>query len=330
MLPSWSLFARVICAASRAHNHQWCRAYGRTVSSALQQHPAEMNRLRVLSKQLAPYGEAGDALERSPAAGVPPVRIVIAPPYSRLMHTRGRCSNLCHGCVRQWRQGARDLERSVPAHAPRVQAERRVTVTCHADLAPRRARRPPCAVTPIDQTTRPHQRPAAPYNTYQSRAEPSHSALPPVRCAAPAARRPARPAPPPTPPPPPPQGYDRPPLVGSREEYEAMWRRSVEDPNGFWAEMASQFTWAKKVRPARACLLAVAAPARLLFPPQPACCFSPSLLPTQHAEHFPSPKLPSSMTARHSPRHLASPPRAPPRALHPSSSVGAAAPRVQL
>ena len=31
--------------------------------------------------------------------------------------------------------------------------------------------------------------------------------------------------------------------VKSREEYEAMYTRSVEDPTGFWSEIASQFHW---------------------------------------------------------------------------------------
>ncbi len=31
--------------------------------------------------------------------------------------------------------------------------------------------------------------------------------------------------------------------VGSLEEYEAMYRRSVEDPEGFWAEQAERVTW---------------------------------------------------------------------------------------
>ena len=31
--------------------------------------------------------------------------------------------------------------------------------------------------------------------------------------------------------------------VKSLEEYEAMYRRSVEDPEGFWAEAASELEW---------------------------------------------------------------------------------------
>jgi hypothetical protein len=38
------------------------------------------------------------------------------------------------------------------------------------------------------------------------------------------------------------------PMVASREEYERMYRRSVEDPDGFWAEVAEEFDWKTKVR----------------------------------------------------------------------------------
>jgi len=34
-------------------------------------------------------------------------------------------------------------------------------------------------------------------------------------------------------------------LIGSREEYDAMYARSVEDPDGFWAEMAEGIEWFK-------------------------------------------------------------------------------------
>ncbi len=35
------------------------------------------------------------------------------------------------------------------------------------------------------------------------------------------------------------------PQITSFEEYQQVYRRSVEDPEGFWAEMANQFTWHK-------------------------------------------------------------------------------------
>ncbi len=34
--------------------------------------------------------------------------------------------------------------------------------------------------------------------------------------------------------------------VGSFEQYERMYRRSIEDPDGFWAEVAERFCWHKK------------------------------------------------------------------------------------
>jgi len=34
--------------------------------------------------------------------------------------------------------------------------------------------------------------------------------------------------------------------VNSREQYEAMYRRSIDDPEGFWGEIASQFHWFRK------------------------------------------------------------------------------------
>ncbi|MDW8363964.1 MAG: acetate--CoA ligase [Myxococcales bacterium] len=42
--------------------------------------------------------------------------------------------------------------------------------------------------------------------------------------------------------PPPPQFAERA-RIGSREHYEAMYRRSVEDPEGFWREQASELFW---------------------------------------------------------------------------------------
>jgi len=34
--------------------------------------------------------------------------------------------------------------------------------------------------------------------------------------------------------------------IGSREAYEDMYRRSIEDPDGFWLEMADDLHWFKK------------------------------------------------------------------------------------
>ena len=34
--------------------------------------------------------------------------------------------------------------------------------------------------------------------------------------------------------------------IKSFDEYKDVYRRSVEDPEGFWAEQASTFTWRKK------------------------------------------------------------------------------------
>ena len=35
--------------------------------------------------------------------------------------------------------------------------------------------------------------------------------------------------------------------VGSREQYDEMYKRSIEDPEGFWGDIADQFHWEKKV-----------------------------------------------------------------------------------
>ena len=32
-------------------------------------------------------------------------------------------------------------------------------------------------------------------------------------------------------------------LCGSREQYDAMYKRSVEDPAGFWGDIAKEFHW---------------------------------------------------------------------------------------
>ncbi|MFH1676030.1 MAG: acetyl-coenzyme A synthetase N-terminal domain-containing protein, partial [bacterium] len=31
--------------------------------------------------------------------------------------------------------------------------------------------------------------------------------------------------------------------IKSMEEYEAIWKRSIEDPEGFWGEIAKEFVW---------------------------------------------------------------------------------------
>ena len=36
--------------------------------------------------------------------------------------------------------------------------------------------------------------------------------------------------------------------IRSRADYERMYRRSVDDPAGFWAEMAAGFVWERKVQ----------------------------------------------------------------------------------
>lgn len=43
------------------------------------------------------------------------------------------------------------------------------------------------------------------------------------------------------------QFADRQPLVKDRAEYERLYKWSVEDPQGFWAHMAHDYFWAKKV-----------------------------------------------------------------------------------
>jgi hypothetical protein len=46
-----------------------------------------------------------------------------------------------------------------------------------------------------------------------------------------------------------PEGYPNfQPMVASRDEYERMYRRSVDDPDGFWGELAEEFDWKTKVR----------------------------------------------------------------------------------
>lgn len=35
--------------------------------------------------------------------------------------------------------------------------------------------------------------------------------------------------------------------VSSREQYDEMYKRSIEDPEGFWGDIANEFHWEKKV-----------------------------------------------------------------------------------
>lgn len=37
----------------------------------------------------------------------------------------------------------------------------------------------------------------------------------------------------------------------SREQYDAMYKRSVEDPEGFWGDIAKEFYWKKQVGPSK-------------------------------------------------------------------------------
>eukprot|EP00793_Prasinoderma_coloniale_P003651 PRCOL_00003027-RA len=48
-----------------------------------------------------------------------------------------------------------------------------------------------------------------------------------------------------------PEGFAETALVGSKEEYEAMWRESIDDPDAFWGRIADEFYWHKK--PASVC-----------------------------------------------------------------------------
>jgi hypothetical protein len=40
---------------------------------------------------------------------------------------------------------------------------------------------------------------------------------------------------------------DRAPLVRDRSEYERLYKWSIDDPQDFWASMAQDYFWAKKV-----------------------------------------------------------------------------------
>lgn len=35
--------------------------------------------------------------------------------------------------------------------------------------------------------------------------------------------------------------------ISSKEQYDEMYKRSIEDPEGFWGDIASRFHWEKKV-----------------------------------------------------------------------------------
>ncbi len=37
----------------------------------------------------------------------------------------------------------------------------------------------------------------------------------------------------------------------SREQYDAMYKRSVEDPEGFWGDIAKEFYWKKQLGPSK-------------------------------------------------------------------------------
>lgn len=35
--------------------------------------------------------------------------------------------------------------------------------------------------------------------------------------------------------------------ISSKEQYDEMYKRSIDDPEGFWGDIANQFHWEKKV-----------------------------------------------------------------------------------
>jgi len=45
---------------------------------------------------------------------------------------------------------------------------------------------------------------------------------------------------------PPPPEFQGKAHIQSMDEYRALYRRSVEDPEGFWAEQAGQLKWSRK------------------------------------------------------------------------------------
>ncbi len=40
---------------------------------------------------------------------------------------------------------------------------------------------------------------------------------------------------------------DRTPLLASQAQYDAMYKRSIEDPEGFWGEQAQGYYWHEQV-----------------------------------------------------------------------------------
>ena len=44
---------------------------------------------------------------------------------------------------------------------------------------------------------------------------------------------------------PPPEAFARQAHISSIEQYEAMWNRAKDDPEGFWGEMAQALRWSK-------------------------------------------------------------------------------------
>ena len=41
--------------------------------------------------------------------------------------------------------------------------------------------------------------------------------------------------------------------ISSKEQYDEMYKRSIDDPEGFWGDIANQFHWEKKVLIAPQC-----------------------------------------------------------------------------
>lgn len=41
---------------------------------------------------------------------------------------------------------------------------------------------------------------------------------------------------------------DRTPLLATKNDYDTMYKRSIQDPEGFWGEMALGYHWDRKVR----------------------------------------------------------------------------------
>jgi acetyl-CoA synthetase len=45
---------------------------------------------------------------------------------------------------------------------------------------------------------------------------------------------------------PPPKGFTERALIKSKEEYDAMYKESIEEPEKFWSKQAEPFHWEKK------------------------------------------------------------------------------------